>query len=342
MRHSKTALLVCAAAAALGSFGAQPTITPGPGAWYATDAYPGFDSEAGILPRSRKEPGFFSWWSGPKFDSPERQLDWARQCAENKSYKAARKAYDALVAEWPMSPQAPVAQEELAALCFSKLLDSIDAFEEYKYLLDFYSSQCDYNAVVAKMYDVALAMREDGKRILFFRFANTVDVRRAFENVVVRAPGASFAPAAMSAAAELLVDDGELEKAVAVYENIRNLYPKSKEAKDAVKSEADARMKLLKDHGYNRARCKDTVSFLKMAKGASSDPALRETLSGYLVKASAGLEKEAYEAAKFYDSRTRTRSSAINAYERFLREYPASSYADVVRERLSQLKEGTK
>ena len=81
MRHSKTFTLVCAAAAAIGAFGAQPNMTPGPGSWYATDAYPGFDSEAGILPRPRKEPGFFSWWSGPKFDTPERQLDWARQCA---------------------------------------------------------------------------------------------------------------------------------------------------------------------------------------------------------------------------------------------------------------------
>ena len=127
-----------------------------------------------------------------------------------------------------------------------------------------------------------------------------------------------------------------------MYENIRNLYPKSKEARDAVGSEADVRMKLIREHGYNRARCKDTVSFLKMAKGTSSDPALRETLSKYIAEASAGLEKEAYEAARFYDSRTRTRKSAINAYEKFLREYPASSYADAVRERLSQLKEEAK
>ena len=43
-------------------------------------------------------------------------------------------------------------------------------------------------------------------------------------------------------------------------------------------------------------------------------------------------------AAKFYDSTTRTRRSAITAYERFLAEHPQSERADWVRERLADLK----
>ena len=99
---------------------------------------------------------------------------------------------------------------------------------------------------------------------------------------------------------------------------------------DAALEQFEMASRLMKDPARAKAIARDTI------------PALRETLSKYISEASAGLEREAYEAAKFYDSRTRTRNSAINAYERFLREYPASSYADVVRERLAQLKEGAK
>ena len=49
-------------------------------------------------------------------------------------------------------------------------------------------------------------------------------------------------------------------------------------------------------------------------------------------------EEEAYRGARFYDSPTRTVRSAINAYERFLAEYPDSAHADEVRARLDELK----
>ena len=54
------------------------------------------------------------------------------------------------------------------------------------------------------------------------------------------------------------------------------------------------------------------------------------------------IEEEAYKAAKFYDSRTRTKRSAISAYERFLDEYPASDRAPEVRRRLFELQEEVK
>ena len=51
------------------------------------------------------------------------------------------------------------------------------------------------------------------------------------------------------------------------------------------------------------------------------------------------LEEEAYNAAKFYDSRTRTKRSAVSAYQRFLDEYPTSDRAPEVRRRLFELQE---
>ena len=308
---------------------------------YATDAYPGFDREEDIIEGEMKEPGFFSWWSGPKMDTPEKQLAYAKQCEAEEDYGDARDAYDALVAEWPSSEEAPKAQEALADLLFVKEMDYIDAFKEYKYLVDFYPSRCNYDAVVKRMYDTAKLMRRDGKKIVFFRFSNTTDVRRAFESVVLRAPGADFAPAAMLEVAELREEEGLPENAIRIYETIRNIHAGTVEAKTALQREADVRMKVLRDHGYNRSRCIDTIGFLKMALQSNPDPAFRSDLERYLNESVALVEDEAFAAAKFYDSRTRTKRSAISAYERFLSEYPASVHADEARARLVELKSGT-
>ena len=314
-----------------------PAGSPSATARYATDAYPGFDREENIIATSKKTPKWFSWINGPKKDTAAEQLEWAKACEAEESWRAARRAYDALVRAWPSSPEAPKAQEALAKLYLEHYLYYEDAFEEYRYLLDYYSSQCDYDAIAQKLYDVARLMEEEGKTLIFFRFANTVDVRRAFEAVVLRAPGAAFAPQAMLTVAKLREDDGEWTQAVQVYENLRSLHPGTPEAKTAMHREAAARMKLLSIHGYNRSRCQDAIDFLKAALASNPEPDVKEALAAWLAEAQEQIEGEAFRAAKFYDSRTRTKRSAINAYERFLSEYPASSYAAQARARLNEL-----
>lgn len=339
MRKTKTTILAAVAAVAACA-AAAPRVSPGPGTGYATDAYPGFDREENILERGRKTVGFFSWWKGPKMDSSAAQLAWADELVRGGSYSRARRAYDALVAAWPESPEAPEAQKRLAGLLMDRLHDWQDAFEEYKYLADFYPDKCDYDAVAGKMYEAALAMREEGKRILFFRIANTVDTRRAFEAAAVRAPGADFAPRAMLAAAELRESDGEFDKAVSVLENVRNLYPRSSEAREALWREATVRMKILSENGYNRARCLDTAAFLRIATVPGRlDADRRSQAAEWLAQAEALVEDEDWASTKFYDSRTRTRRSAASAYERFLKAHPASLHAAEARERIERLKE---
>ena len=317
-----------------------PGVSPGPGVRYATDAFPGFDSEDSIVKPSKKEPKWFAFINGPKMPNAADQFDWARLCLEAGKYAKARRAYDALVREWPSSKEAPLAQMAMADILLQNELNYEDAFAEYRYLLDFYSVECDYDAVAELMYKVAELMREEGKTIVFFRFANTVDVRRAYEAVVLRSPGSKFVPQALLTIASLRQDEGKFEEAVKVYENLRNLYPDKPEALTALHCEAKVRMKLLEMHGYNRMRVLDTASFLRQALRGDLTDAMRVDFERWLDETMALEEDEAYKAAKFYDSRTRTKRSAINAYERFLREYPTSSHVDEIRVRLEELKGG--
>ncbi len=320
----------------------SPGVSPGPGVRYATDAYPGFDSEDELLKPSRKEPKLFGWINGPKKDSAAEQFEYAASLEAEESWNDARKAYDALVREWPTSPEAVKAQKAIADICLGKLLDSESAFAEYRYLLDFYSSQCDYDETIELMYKTAELMRDEGKRILFFRFDNTVDVRRAYEAVVLRAPGAKFAPAAMLTIASLREEEDKPETAATVYENLRSMYPDSPEATASLYREAKARMIVLRRCEYNRERVQDVIGFLTFVLGSGGlSPAEMDEVGQFRAEARALLENEAYSAARFYDSRTRTKRSAINAYQRFLDEYPTSDMAPEVRRRLFELqKEG--
>ena len=309
----------------------------GGSARYATDAYPGFENAKDAGLPTRKEPKWFAFVNGPSFESAPEELSYCRSLEGEGRWAKAAKHYDALVREWPASDEAPVAQKRLAEILLENLDDAEESFAEYKYLVDFYSFRCDYGEAVDRMYEIAGILRRRGKTVVFFRFKNTEDVRRAYESCVLRAPGASWVPAAMLVIGTLREDEGRYSEAVKVYENLRNLHGETPEAKEAVVREASARMRLLREYGYNRARCLETIDFLKTASGLVNEKDV-SVIECHLAEARVMLEDEAYQAVRFYDSRMRTRRSAISAYERFLSEYPNSVRAEEIRARIEELK----
>ena len=309
------------------------------GARYATDAYPGFDQFEENTSPQKKEPKWLSWITGPKCDSAAEQLEYCEKLISEQLWSKAVAELDALVRQWHSSSQAPRAQQLLAEVLEKNIDDSEEAFKEYRYLIDFYSLQIDYNAAADSMYRLACKLRIEGKTIVFFRFKNTVDVRRAFEACVLRAPGAEWAAQAMLIIAELREEEGRYTEAIKVYENLRNIRGDCSEAKQALVREAEARMKVLSKFGYNRERVTDTLSFLESAS-LRCDADGRAKISTYLSDVREVLEEEAFQSAKFYDSRMRTKRSAIAAYEEFLSKYPAGKYSSVVRSRLEELKKG--
>ena len=340
MKVHQSVLSVAAAVLASAAFAQSGSPNLGPnynGARYATDAYPGFDVEEENVKPERREPRWFSWITGPKRETAADQFAYCQELVVEGGFSKAAKELDALVRNWPTAPEAWQAQKQLADIQFGQLKDFEDAFKSYRYLLDFYSLQCDYKATADKLYKAAGAMEIEGKAIMFVRFENTVDVRRAYETCVLRAPGAPWVPSAMLTIARLRERDGQQDEAVKVYENLRNLYPDSDESKTALAREAGVRVDILRRCEYNRSRTRDTADFLKMAL-AGCRPADAEAIQGNLAEVQALLAEEAYLSAKFYDSPTRTKRSAVTAYEKFLAEYPEGVHAEEVRARLDELK----
>lgn len=332
------ALTALLASVSLADVSGRPSPTPGPGIRYATDAYPGFDSTDSFVRPEKKEPKWFHFWNGPKKDNPVDQLAYCITLIKDRNFDKAAKELDALVRDWPITKEAIKAQKALADIYLKYTFEYEKAVKEYVYLLDFYSFDHDYKLSAKRAYEAAERMREEGKTIVFFRFANTVDVRRSYEAIVLRSPGADFIPDALLTIAGLREDDEQYELALAVYENLRNLHPSTPQAKEAIQREARVRMKLLAMYEYNRERQRDTIDFLKLQiTNPELSQEVRDEIIAFLNQSSELNEQEAYLAAKFYDKPSRTRRSAINAYESFLRKYPASKYAGEVLDRLHEL-----
>ena len=341
MRKIKIPLVLAASVAAFSAFALGEHPTPGVGhnnnARYATDAYPGFDSRDEVLKPERKEPRWFAFINGPDRDNSKAQLVYCESLMNDGSYSKAAKQLDALVREWPTSPEAPKAQELYAELLLDKLDDAEEAFKAYRYLHDFYSLQCEYDRIADKLYEIAQRLEVEGKEVMFVRFENLTDVRRAYEAAVLHAPGAKWVPEALLKIAAIREKEQSYTEAVKVYENLRNLYPTSQPAKLSYLKESEDRMIMLGEWGYNLARCRDTENFLKLAlKYCREEDAA--TIKGFYDEVLLKLEADAYTRTKFYDSPTRTKRSAISAYEKFLKAYPGSVHADEINARLEVLK----
>ena len=122
---------------------------------WATDHYPGFEGLDRLPVPEKKEKGWLRDWLGigaPDGATAQEQFAVAKKLEDEGDFKDAAKAYDALVREWPASPEAPEAQLRLASILESHLAEYADAYEEYAYLLDFYPRDCNFSEIAEAQY----------------------------------------------------------------------------------------------------------------------------------------------------------------------------------------------
>ena len=344
----KTAACLLAAAVSL-TFDAvaQRVVGSGMGgnSRWATDQYPGFEGLDRLPVPEKKEKGWLREWLGigsPEGVTAQEQLAVAQKLEEEGEFKDAAKAYDALVREWPASPEAPKAQLRLASILESHLAEYDEAYEEYAYLLDFYPSDCNFAEIAEAQYKLVNLLHDTRRMFFGMSFTGNRELRQSYERIVRRTPGAEYVPEAMLKIADLREQDTDYEEAIKVYATLRSGYRGTKEARRALYLEAKARMWLVRRLAYNLPRCKDTQNYLKLAlRNDPSNPGAEE-MRTWLKELSDYLSEDAWVRAKFYDSPQRTKHAAIASYERFLAEHPDSSHAEVARARIAELKNAEK
>ena len=336
----KIGLFLVAACASMAALAAPPHNVAGStfaaNSPYATDAYPGFD---GLDETKRPEKKDKSWFNWVDRATPAEQYALAEELEAASSFRKARRACDALVREWPASPEAPRAQFRMVKIYVHEK-DYDDALEELEYLLDFYPSEIPYLEYVEYLYKLTNLMVKEKKTMFGFSFTSDRIVRQHYESVVRRAPRASYVPEAMLKIADLREQDNHYEEAVQVYNQLIMKFPKTPEADAAIYLQAKARMWLCRRLSYNIPRCLDTQKYLKMMIADHPRHDRVDEMKEWLAELEKHLEADAYQRAKFYDTKQRTPHAAAAAWERFLREYPFSPHADEIRARIETLQKG--
>ena len=303
---------------------------------YATDHFEGFDAiDADTrIPQKKK-----SLWFSVREDVPAAQLQYARMREAAGQHNKARKAYEALIREWPTTPEAAEGQLALAQL--QELRQKFEqAFDEYQYLLTHYAGHCPYQEILDRQFRIANYLLHNNTSMFGWILSGTDAIRGRFEQVVRNAPRGAQVPEIMLVIGGIRVSEKELAEAIAVYEGLLNRFPQSSQAIIATYLAAQCRHELAVKNSYNEPSCREAIAFIKAALVRMPTHPQKVQMTAWLDELTTLLIEQNYQQAVFYDTRQRKPEAAKAAYRRFLQEFSDSHYATQVRDRLAELEKG--
>lgn len=327
-----TAALLVAALSSVSAQNARPTSSRG----YASDTFEGFESvdQDDRIAQKKK-----SFWFSVSQKTPEKQLEYARKRESDGQLNSARKAYEALIREWPTSPFAAEAQLNLASLQ-EKREKYEKAFDEYQYLLTYYAGHCPFNEILDREFRIANSLLHNNRSMFGWILSGMDPIRERFEQIVRNAPRSAMAPEAMLIIGSIRVSQNELDEAVAVYGGILNRFPESSQASSAAFLAGQCRHTLAVKHSYNEPRCREAIAFFKATLARWPNHPQKDQMTAWQNELTALLLEQNYLQAVFYDTRQRNSEAAKAAYRRFLTEFSDSKYGPAVRNRLAELEKG--
>jgi len=311
----------------------RPAGAPPKNSGYATDQFEGFKN---LDPDERLSQKEDSIWFGVSAESAAQQLAYCRKAFTDGHLRRARKGYEALIRKWPTTKEAAEAQLGLAQL-YEARKNYARAFEEYLYLLTFYSGACPYNDILDRQFKIANLLRADNKSMFGFLLGESEENRVRYEQIVRKAPRSEMAPKCMLIIGDIRQEQKEMEEAIKVYDGLLNRFPKSPEAEVAAFFASQARYERAKNQKSNEANLRDARSFMQSVVQIMPGHPQKDQLALWVAELSEQLEEHSYTTAIFYDTKQRNTAAAIAAYRRFLSEFRSSKYEERVRERLLEL-----
>lgn len=281
-----------------------------------------------------------SWIS---FNRPARktaadQLAYADTLRAEGSLRKAGKAYKALVVTWPGSPQAAAAQYGHAQMLDARG-KTLEAFEEYEFLMTRFAGGYPYDDVLQRQFDIAkeTLTRPRGAFLFFSGFQAPERAVPLLEKVVKNGPRAAFAPEAQYLIGKAYELSEQHELAVVAYMTAQHRYPLSPFAEKASFGRAHC-LYLLSEENANDTEALDqawaaTVFFINSfprSEDVDVAKAYRETLLRRRAKAS-------YDQAVFYDRLAHRPAAALQSYRSFVRQFPNSEWTSVASLRIEEL-----
>ena len=285
-----------------------------------------------------REPGWFRLLR-PRMDDPAAQLAYADELREVGRRRGAQRQYRALVRYWPGTREAAQAQYAYAKLLEERSRRS-RALDEYANLLEDYTGMIPHQDVRERLFDMGTTTMDE-RRAQFLFFPGFHAPERAipyFEAVVKHGPQWKRAPEAQYHIGRIKEKNRRYEEAVFAYDRVGARYPRSPFAEDAAFGRARVLYRLSREAPNHLDGAETALhalaSFLRSYPESEHAGQARE----YMRTVYGEMARLNYERARYYDRIARRPRAAITTYERFLKEYPDSEWADQARERLDQLR----
>jgi outer membrane protein assembly factor BamD (BamD/ComL family) len=268
------------------------------------------------------------------------QWEYAREMQNRGWLKKADRRMLYLVRRWPNSQEAPWAQRSRADMLFSrgKLKD---AFKEYQYLIDNYSSRMrDYDSVLESQFDIAVdVMNRRRMRWIFGGFRAPEYAVDYFEDVIRNGPQWSRAPEAQFLIGQCYQQAKELEMAISAYGVLGYRYPDSSFAEEAAWQQIVCLDKLRKEYPHSLEildRVVTTTEIFKSIYPKSVYYARITQLRNRLYEVKAG---KAFAEAEFYAKVPKKPEAAIIYYEQMMKEYHMSKLVPEAQKRIDEIKQ---
>ncbi|MDZ4200087.1 MAG: outer membrane protein assembly factor BamD [Kiritimatiellia bacterium] len=284
----------------------------------------------------RETEGRRPWYSGrrPAMATPAAQLEHARNLRHKGSRRTAVRQYRALVASWPASPEAALAQWEVAQT-LDERGKADAAFEAYGEALDRYAGAIPTDPIVARQFDIARqTFQHRSARWMFGGFSSPERAIPLLESLLTRSPQAAFAAEAQMLLARAHEKNDEPETAAAAYGQVVFRYPQSEWAEEAAYRRSLTLYRLSERSPNDTRRAEDALHALDhFLRGHPDSPRGLEA-KAYRDQIQNRRIRQAFDKARHYDSPRRSPAAALAAYRLFLERFPDTPQAEFARERV--------
>jgi outer membrane protein assembly factor BamD (BamD/ComL family) len=274
-----------------------------------------------------------------KMPTSEEQWIYARETQNRGQLKKADRRMLYLVRRWPNSKEAPWAQRARADMLYARG-ELKEAFKEYQFLIDNYSSRMrDYDSVLESQFNIAVdIMNQRRMRWIFGGYRAPEYAVNYFEDVIRNGPQWSRAQEAQFLIGKAYQEADDLELAISAYGILGYRYPDSTFAEEAawlqIQCLDELRMEFPNSlDNLDNTRTATTVFLSTYSKSEHRDAIVLLRNRLYEVKAG-----KAFDEAAFYAKVPKKPASAIIYYEQMIAEYPKSKLVPIAQERIENLK----
>jgi outer membrane protein assembly factor BamD (BamD/ComL family) len=273
----------------------------------------------------------------PARPDPASQLAYARELRDRGATRRARRHYRALVASWPSSPEAPIAQFELA-----RMLDEAgaaeEAFEAYQILMERYAGRFPFQEVFRRQLQIAdELMKRRRFRFLFGGFTSPDRAIPLLEKAASNAPTHEDAGRARLLLGKAHRQMGEIAAAAEAFALVAQQFPDLPLGVEAEFLHAECLAeKCRRARGDLHVLDEAWMAFDRFVRNHPDSP-FTATAREHRERLQRLRAEAAWEKAYFYD-RQGSKEAAISAYERLLDEFPDADRAPAARARLEILR----